>query len=114
MLIDFRQLLIELLIVIILWVLTVLWRRLSRRRRWLRVVWTLVLWLLILWNLDVYWVAYPIALWMIWALALIALQSVHNHEFLYRRYWPVFWRLSLFYALVVFAGSLFCNGLPLV
>lgn len=114
MLINFRKLLIELLIVVILWGFTLLWRRLSRRRRGLLVIWTIVLWVLIIWNLDVYWVAYPIAFWMIWALALIFLQLIHNHEFLYRRYWPVFWRLSFFYAVIIFCGSLFCNGLPLV
>lgn len=65
-------------------------------------------------NLGIYWVAYPIALWMVWALLLIILQTVHNHEFIYRRYWPVFWRLSTYYAVLIFILSLISAKLPLV
>lgn len=43
---------------------------------------------------------------MILALLLIALQIIHNHEFIYRRYWPVFWRYSAYYALIIYIGSL--------
>ncbi|WP_373841683.1 hypothetical protein [Limosilactobacillus sp.] len=91
-----------------------IWRHLTRRRRSQHVVWSVVFWLLALKNLDVYWIAYPLAGWMIWALLLILLQLVHNHEFIYRRYWPVFWRLSAYYAGIIFVASLFSHNLPLV
>ncbi len=77
--------------------------------------WTIILWILIIFNLGFYWPAYPIAVWMILALILIGIQIVHNHEFIYRRYWPVFWRYSAYYALIIYIGSLvFSSWLPLV
>lgn len=65
-------------------------------------------------NLGLYWFAYPMALWMLWALGLVFIQLIHNHEFIYRRYWPVFWRWSTLYVVIVFIGSLFSGGLPLI
>lgn len=78
-------------------------------------IWTLVLWILIVCNLGYYWPAYPIALWMIWALVLITIQIFHHHEFIYRRYWPIFWKLSAYYALIVYVlGVIFAHWLPLI
>jgi len=51
---------------------------------------------------------------MIVAILLIIVQTVHYGEFIYRRYWPVFWRLSVALAVIVFVGSLFCQNLPLI
>lgn len=52
---------------------------------------------------------------MILALLLIALQIIHNHEFIYHRYWPVFWRYSAYYALIIYIGSLIISPwLPLI
>ncbi|MCC4439905.1 hypothetical protein [Limosilactobacillus reuteri] len=77
--------------------------------------WTIILWILIIFNIGFYWPAYPIALWMILALLLIALQIIHNHEFIYRRYWPVFWWYSAYYALIIYIGSLIISPwLPLI
>lgn len=114
MLINYRQLLIQFLIIGILWIVTLIWHRLTKKSQRCYVIWSIVFWLLALKNLDVYWIAYPLAGWMIWALILILLQLIHNHEFLYRRYWPVFWRLSAYYAGIVFIVSLFSCNLPLV
>ena len=77
--------------------------------------WTIILWILIIFNIGFYWPAYPLALLMILALLLIALQIIHNHEFIYHRYWPVFWRYSAYYALIIYIGSLIISPwLPLI
>lgn len=117
MLVDYRHILMQLVIILLLWVLTRLVRRINpsaRVRRLCRYIWVLVLWIMSFINLGMYWLAYPMALWMILALGLIFIQLIHNHEFIYRRYWPVFWNWSLLYVGIVFIGSLFSNSLPLV
>ena len=70
----------------------------ARRHRHVHspVAWTIILWLLSIYNIaSLYWIAYPVAIWMIVAIILIIVQTVHYGEFIYRRYWPVFWRLSV-------------------
>lgn len=89
----------------------------ARRHRHVHspVIWTILLWLLSIYNIaSPYWIAYPIAAWMIIAIILIIAQTVHYREFIYRRYWPVFWRLSVILAAIVFVVSLFCQNLPLI
>jgi hypothetical protein len=116
-LVDYHHILMELVVILLLWGLTFLVRRInrgSRMRRLCRYGWVLVLWVLSIINLGPYWFAYPMALWMLLALGLVFIQLIHNHEFIYRRYWPVFWRWSMFYAVIVFIGSLFSGGLPLI
>lgn len=117
MLVDYHHILMQLVIVLLLWALTRLVRRINRGprvRRVCRYVWVCVLWIMSFVNLGMYWTAYPIALWMVLALSLIFIQLVHNREFIYRRYWPVFWNWSLLYAGVVFIASLFSGRLPLI
>lgn len=87
----------------------------SKRVQHLWWLWTVIFWLLTIFNLGCYWPAYPLAIWMVLALILIVLQIAHNHEFIYRRYWPVFWRFSAYYALLVYLGGLIISPwLPLV
>lgn len=117
MLVNYRHIIVQVLLILLIWCLIYLLRRFTRGRqirRFSRYIWTVVLWVLSLANLGMYWIAYPIALWMILALALIFIQLVHNHEFIYRRYWPVFWQLSAGYAGLVFIVSLFSGNLPLI
>lgn len=117
MLVDYHRILMQLAIVILLAVVTRLLQRFSRGRRMKQIcgyVWVTVLWGMSITNLGPYWFAYPMALWMILALVLIFIQLIHNHEFIYRRYWPVFWHGSLLYAVVVFIASLFSGKLPLI
>ena len=116
-LVDYHHILMQLVIVLLLWGLTRLVRRINRGprvRRVCRYVWVCVLWIMSFINLGMYWTADPIALWMVLALGLIFIQLAHNHEFIYRRYWPVFWNWSLLYAGVVFIASLFSGRLPLI
>ena len=116
-LVDYHHILMQLVIVLLLWGLTRLVRRINRGprvRRVCRYVWVCVLWIMSFINLGMYWTAYPIALWMVLALGLIFIQLAHNHEFIYRRYWPGFWNWSLLYAGVVFIASLFSGRLPLI
>lgn len=117
MLVDYHWILMQLVIVILLAIMTRLLQRFNRGRRvkqLCRCGWVVVLWGMSIVNLGPYWFAYPLALWMVFALALIFIQLVHNHEFIYRRYWPVFWHWSLRYAVVVFIASLFSGKLPLI
>ncbi len=116
-LVDYHRILIQLTIVLLLAIATSLLKRFNRGlliRRYCRYGWVLVLWGMSIVNLGPYWFAYPVALWMLLALVLIFIQLLHNHEFIYRRYWPVFWHWSLLYAVVVFIVSLFSGKLPLV
>lgn len=118
--IDYRLVILEIVFLIIAGVAERLLLRIFRptrkpRQRHLWWGWTLTLWVMIVINLGYYWPAYPLALWMILALLLIFIQVVHNHEFIYRRYWPVFWRYSAYYALLVYVGGLVAvNWLPLI
>lgn len=117
MFIKYQQILLEIIVIILLFFAERLYKQLVRHPRahwhcWWG--WTIVLWIMIIHNLGVYWFAYPVALWMILALLLVLLQVVHNHEFLYRRYWPVFWRFSTYYAEIVFILSLGSGQLPLI
>lgn len=117
MLVDYHHIIMQVLVVLLLWLLLRLLGRFISRARRKRIgcyTWTLAFWVMSLINLGVYWIAYPVALWMILALGLIFLQLIHNHEFIYRRYWPVFWPLSMCYAGLVFVVSLFSGWLPLI
>lgn len=84
-----------------------------RPKRWFNWLWTLLLLLIAAWNLGPYWFAYPLAGWMIIGLALVFLQLIARKEFLYHRFWPAFWRLSVVYALIVAVGSIFLMNLPI-
>ena len=75
---------------------------------------TALFFILAFWNFGWYWSAYPIIVWMVLALALIVVQVAHNHEFIYRRYWPPFWRCSMYLAVISFACSIFAGFLPLI
>lgn len=115
---DYRLTLLQVVVLVILWLLEKLihrifqryWRGRHPHLWWL---WTILLWIFIGQNFaSLYWLAYPIAVWMVWAIGLVIMQAVHNHEFIYRRYWPIFWRLSAWYAILVFIISTFCHHLP--
>lgn len=115
---DYRITLLQGLFLLIIWLLEKLihhifrhyWQDKRSHAWWL---WTLLLWYFIGQNFaSVYWLAFPIAIWMIWAIGLVVIQAVHNREFIYRRFWPVFWRLSAWYAFIVFVISTFCHHLP--
>lgn len=117
---DYRIAFLQLMLLVVIWFVENLIGKVfhfARRRRHVHspVVWTIILWLLSVYNIaSLYWIAYPIAIWMIAALLLIVVQTVHYGEFIYRRYWPVFWRLSVILAAIFFVGSLLCQNLPLV
>lgn len=117
---KFQQTLLQLLILLVLFFIEKLAHRVFKRYWSERAphvwwLWTVILWLFISHNFaSLYWCAYPVAIWMAWAIILVILQATHNHEFIYRRYWPVFWRLSAWYALIVFIVSQFAVHLPVI
>lgn len=113
---NYRMAFLQIILLIILWLLEKLARKVFRHQaRHSLILWTVVLWLLSAYNIDsLYWIAYPIALWMVVALLLIIGQTIHYHEFIYRRYWLVFWRLSVIIAVITYVGSLFCQNLPVI
>ncbi|MBB1078531.1 hypothetical protein H5S09_04395 [Limosilactobacillus sp. STM2_1] len=117
MAVSIQVIILEIVLLIVIWFVEHLFLRIffpTKKVKHLWWVWTIILWLLIIFNLGYYWPAYPIAVWMVLALALIALQIAHNHEFIYRRYWPVFWRYSAYYALLIYIGSMIISRwLPL-
>ena len=116
--VNIKVIILEIILLLIVGVVEHLLLKIShkvKKHKHLWWEWTIILWILIIFNLGFYWPAYPIAIWMILALILIGIQIVHNHEFIYRRYWPVFWRYSAYYALIIYIGSLFFpSWLPLV
>ena len=115
--INYQRILLQVLLIFIFLGIRYLTGRFFRGRKrklWWRGLTTLLFFALALWNFGWYWSAYPVLIWMLWALLLILLQVVHNHEFIYRRYWPPFWQYSLYIALIAFAGSIFAGALPLV
>lgn len=115
--INYRKVFLQVLIILIYVGVRYLARRIfhaQRHRQEWRICTVILFWALACWNLGYYWIAFPIAVWMLWSLILIILQVVHNHEFLYRRFWPPFWYSSMVIAVVTFALSLFAGALPLV
>lgn len=117
MTIDYQRTLLQVLIILIFIGVKYLCGRFMQRKKHVTLWWALtavLFWLLDGWNFGLYWIAYPVAVWMVLALALIVIQLVHNHEFLYRRYWPPFWRGSAWLAIISFGASIFAGSLPLV
>ena len=104
---DYRIAFLQLILLVVIWFVENLIGKVfhfARRHRHVHspVAWTIILWLLSIYNIArLYWIAYPVAIWMIVAI-------------IYRRYWPVFWRLSVILAVIIFVGSLFCQNLPLI
>lgn len=110
---DGKRLLIEGGIVVAYWLIERLIGRLFHRRRWhLNWLWALLFMALAEWNLGFYWFAYPLIGWMAGGIILVFVQLIARREFLYRRYWPAFWRLSFFYSVLVLAASLALTNLP--
>ncbi|MBB1062367.1 DUF3397 family protein [Limosilactobacillus fastidiosus] len=118
---DYRIAFLQVILLIIVWLVELLLSKVFRHEHYQRhhkhspIIWTIILWLLSIYNIDsLYWMAYPIAAWMIIAIVLIIGQTIHYNEFIYRRYWSVFWRLSVIIATITFIISLFCQNLPLI
>ena len=117
---DYRIAFLQLILLVVIWFVENLIGKVFHFARRLRhvhspVAWTIILWLLSIYNIaSLYWIAYPVAIWMIVAIILIIVQTVHYGEFIYRRYWAVFWRLSGNLAVIGFVGSLLCQNLPLI
>ena len=65
-------------------------------------------------NLTFYWFAYPVIIWMLIGIGLVIHQLWTSHQFLYQRFWPRFWQLTVFFWLVAFVLSLLGNRLPVV
>lgn len=118
--INYRLVILQIVFLVIVWIAERLLMRIlqptsKKRQKHVWWWWTIILWLMTILNLGYYWPAYPLAVWMILALLLIFVQVIHNHEFIYRRYWPVFWHYSAYYAAVVYLGGLLVvNWLPLI
>ncbi|MBD7894278.1 DUF3397 family protein [Limosilactobacillus sp. Sa3CUN2] len=118
---DYRIAFLQVILLIIVWFVEDLISKVFHHYRHQHhhkhspIIWTIILWLLSIDNIrSLYWIAYPIATWMIIAILLIIGQTIHYNEFIYRRYWPVFWRLSVIVATITFIVSLFCQNLPLI
>lgn len=114
---NWKKLIIEILLVILLFLLERVWRVFKLKRPFNyhnRKLWTIVFWLMALINLGGYWIAYPLIGWMVIAIGLIIVQAVGNHEFVYAIYWPKFWSWSFYYSALVFAITLFLHHLPLI
>lgn len=113
---NYRLALLQIILLLIIWLVESLLAKVFRgNKKHSPIIWTILLWILTIYNIaSPYWLAFPIAGWMIAAILLIIIQTVHYHEFIYRRFWPAFWRLSVFLAAIIFVGSLFCQHLPLV
>lgn len=77
-------------------------------------VWTTLLIISCLINLTFYWFAYPVIIWMLIGIGLVIHQLWASHQFLYQRFWPRFWQLTVFFWLVAFVLSLLGNRLPVV
>lgn len=116
MVINYQRILLQLLIILIFVGIKYLVGRFfhGRHQNLWQGLTTCLLFVLAGWNFGPYWIAYPVLVWMVWALSLIIIQVTHNHEFIYRRYWTPFWRVSLFIAVVSFITSFFAGMLPLV
>lgn len=117
---NYRIAFFQIILLVIIWFVENLISKIFHSARQHRhkhhpVVWTVVLWLLSIYNIaSLYWIAYPIAIWMVVAIILMIGQTLHYGEFIYRRYWPVFWRLSVILSGLTFIISFFCQHLPLI
>ena len=68
-------------------------------------LWATLLMVLSFWNLGFYWYCYVLIVWMLLAAA---------HQFIYRQYWPAFWRVTLVVSVAAFLVSLAGSYLPVV
>ncbi|KRN58680.1 DUF3397 family protein [Limosilactobacillus secaliphilus] len=110
-----HQLLIQLLILIIYWLIEKLWSKIrssnrpGRKRVHYPAAWTILLLLLIWWKVGTYYFAYPAAILSLFGLILACLQRYQTGEFLYSRFWIAYWRLACLMTVVFFV---FANLLP--
>lgn len=117
---NYRIALLQIILLIIVWFVENLGNKVfhgnhKHRHKHSPAVWTILLWVLSIYNIaSLYWIAYPITIWMVIAITLIIGQTIHYNEFIYRRYWPVFWRLSVIVAIATFVFSLFSQNLPII
>ncbi|MDO4903341.1 MAG: hypothetical protein Q3959_03655 [Limosilactobacillus sp.] len=115
--VNVKTILTELLLIAIYVVLSHLIKRFVRTNKLQVVGWGFTTFLFFgmgFYNLGWYWSAYPLAVWMIWAIILVFIQLTHNHEFIYKRYWPPFWQYSMIMSVVVFVASFFAGLLPVI
>ena len=77
-------------------------------------LWATLLLVLSFWNLGFYWYCYVLIVWMLLSIGLIFLQLAAAHQFIYRQYWPAFWRVTLVVSVAAFLVSLAGSYLPVV
>jgi hypothetical protein len=56
-------------------------------------------------NISIIWFAYVILIWSVITVSIVIYQWRHYHEFIYKRFVPVFWRLTLLYTAVAYMFS---------
>ncbi|WP_283583561.1 hypothetical protein [Limosilactobacillus difficilis] len=108
------QLLIFLIGVVLERIIIVLQTPLTTKRhsRHLAWFWACLLILLSWWNFGWYYFCYFLIVWMLAAIVLVGGQHHHYSELLYRRYWPVFWRLTFVLAALAYLASWALQDLP--
>lgn len=112
---NYRQILFEVLMIIGYWLLeklaVMLFKPAKKHANWL---WSILLLAISLWNLGPYWFCYVLIVWMVLSIVLIFWQLLGNHQFIYRQYWPAFWRITTVMAFVAGIVSVVGFYLPMV
>lgn len=116
---NYQRLLIEILILIVYWVIEKLFSMVFKN---LRIghqgfihhpgMWTILLLLLTWWNLGYYYIAYPILIVAIFGIVIVIRELIIHREFLFRRFWPLFWRGCCLLMICSYLISIFCFRLP--
>lgn len=111
---EIKKVLIEIFIIAVYWGIEWLIGHLFHLKNYyFKWVWTLLLMAIAEANLGFYWFAYPVIVWMVIGIGLVFIQLGARKEFIYQRYWPAFWRISFFLALLVSISSLFAMNLAI-
>lgn len=116
---NYQRLLIEVLVLIVYWVIEKLFSMVFINLKIGRQdyihhpsAWTILLLILTWWNLGYYYIAYPIMLLSLLGISIVGIQLVRHHEFLYQRFWPIFWRWACLLMIFSYIISIFCFRLP--
>lgn len=116
---DYQRLLIEIIIIICYWVIEKLFSLLFINLKVGRQgfihhpsIWTILFGILTWWNLGYYYIAYPVLILALFGIIIVVRELVNRHEFLYQRFWPIFWRGGCVLMIFSYVVSVFCYHLP--
>lgn len=106
-----KQIILQIVIITLVSVIITLMRRILHRwwPRFFRysTVWPFLMGYYSSINLTWRWFSYPMMLWALIGILIVIGQILVSGELIYHRFWRFFWKITVFYATIVYIASIF-------